>query len=93
MSWLILIIVATPEHVHGFRLFRDEAERLELNESALLTDDNFAVLLTVHHNLHCLVNICLQTHTLATYILTSDSGGSVRHSSGITTIPAGKKMD
>ena len=40
---------------HGIRLYRDEASRLNINESIHLTDNNFAVLLSVHHNLHCLV--------------------------------------
>ena len=40
---------------HGIRLYRDEASRLNINESILLTDNNFAVLLSVHHNLHCMV--------------------------------------
>jgi hypothetical protein len=52
-------MIATPEHVHGFRLFPDEAKRLELNESVYLKDNNFAALLSVHHSLHCLVSTCL----------------------------------
>ena len=40
---------------HGIRLYRDEASRLNINESILLPDNNFAVILSVHHNLHCLV--------------------------------------
>ena len=40
---------------HGIRLYRDEASRLNINESILLADNNFAVILGVHHNLHCLV--------------------------------------
>ena len=40
---------------HGIRLYRDEASRLNINESIHLADNNFAVLLSVHHNLHCLV--------------------------------------
>lgn len=40
---------------HGIRLYRDEASRLDINKSILLPDGNFAVILSVHHNLHCLV--------------------------------------
>lgn len=40
---------------HGVRLYREEAARLDINKSILLQDNNFAVILTVHHNLHCLV--------------------------------------
>lgn len=40
---------------HGIKLYRDEALRLDITESILLPDDNFAVILSVHHNLHCLV--------------------------------------
>lgn len=43
-----------PNRQHGIRLYRDEALRLGINESVLLPDNNFAVILTVHHNLHCL---------------------------------------
>lgn len=40
---------------HGVRLYREEAARLDINKSITLHDNNFAVILTVHHNLHCLV--------------------------------------
>lgn len=40
---------------HGVRLYREEAAKLDINKSILLQDNNFAVILTVHHNLHCLV--------------------------------------
>jgi hypothetical protein len=62
-----LIVTATPGHVHGFRLLRDEAKQLELNESALLKDNNFAVLLTIHHNLHCLVKLVPNSFTRQIY--------------------------
>ncbi|KAM3075816.1 hypothetical protein ACMFMG_007944 [Clarireedia jacksonii] len=44
-----------PGRQHGVRLYRDEAAMLDINKSILLPDNNFAVILTVHHNLHCLV--------------------------------------
>ncbi|CAD6448136.1 c1c74cc1-913f-4505-b64d-bfc8e105fdce [Sclerotinia trifoliorum] len=43
-----------PNRGHGVRLYREEAARLDINKSILLPDNNFAVILTVHHNLHCL---------------------------------------
>ncbi|CAG8956467.1 hypothetical protein HYFRA_00003852, partial [Hymenoscyphus fraxineus] len=43
-----------PDRRHGVRLLREEASHLNINESILLPDNNFAVILTVHHNLHCL---------------------------------------
>ncbi|KAM3075817.1 hypothetical protein ACMFMG_007944 [Clarireedia jacksonii] len=43
-----------PGRQHGVRLYRDEAAMLDINKSILLPDNNFAVILTVHHNLHCL---------------------------------------
>lgn len=43
-----------PNRQHGIRLYRDEASHLNINKSILLSDDNFAVILSVHHNLHCL---------------------------------------
>ncbi|KAA8576536.1 hypothetical protein EYC84_006644 [Monilinia fructicola] len=44
-----------PNRGHGVRLYREEAARLDINKSILLPDNNFAVILTVHHNLHCLI--------------------------------------
>ncbi|CCD45412.1 hypothetical protein BofuT4_P044300.1 [Botrytis cinerea T4] len=43
-----------PNRGHGVRLYREEAAKLDINKSILLQDNNFAVILTVHHNLHCL---------------------------------------
>ncbi|TEY82971.1 hypothetical protein BOTCAL_0026g00350 [Botryotinia calthae] len=43
-----------PNRGHGVRLYREEAAKLDINKSILLQDNNFAVILAVHHNLHCL---------------------------------------
>ena len=42
---------------HGIRLYRDEAALLNIEKSILLQDNNYAVILAVHHNLHCLASI------------------------------------
>ncbi|KAM3065670.1 hypothetical protein ACMFMG_011378 [Clarireedia jacksonii] len=39
---------------HGIRLLREEATRLNISQSIRLTNNNLAVVLQVHHNLHCL---------------------------------------
>ncbi|PQE28243.1 tat pathway signal sequence protein [Rutstroemia sp. NJR-2017a WRK4] len=43
-----------PNRNHGIRLSREEAARLGIKKSILLSDGDLAVILGVHHNLHCL---------------------------------------
>lgn len=35
---------------HGIRLYRDEVSPLNINKSILLSDGNFAIILSVQHN-------------------------------------------
>lgn len=56
-SWSYLTLISyLANREHGIRLYRNEASRLNINKSILLPDNNFAVILSVHHNLHCLVS-------------------------------------
>ena len=54
------LLNAAANREHGVRIFRDEAARLDINNSILLPDNNFAVILSVIHNLHCLVRSLLK---------------------------------
>ena len=56
MAGSVMSLNLSANRQHGIRLYLDEASRLELNSSINLRDGNFAVILSVHHNLHCLVS-------------------------------------
>ena len=78
---------------HGIRLYRDEASRLNINESILLSDDNFAVILGVHHSLHCLVSTLNETAVLlpSLPLMCIYREGSARLSTRIITTQIGQK--
>ena len=65
LKWVQLTVVRLANRGHGIRLYRDEAARLAINDSIRLPDDSFAVILSVHHNLHCLVSDCEDRARLA----------------------------
>lgn len=41
----------------GIRLSSEELERFDIKDSIHLSDGGYAVILAVHHNLHCLVSL------------------------------------
>ncbi|PQE03891.1 hypothetical protein CJF30_00006599 [Rutstroemia sp. NJR-2017a BBW] len=48
--------LGTTSYTHGIRFYPKEANWLNISQSIRLTDDSFAVVLQVHHNLHCLAS-------------------------------------